>query len=49
MAEKFLFEVNPVNYYVAKLFIDGEWKYFKTDDQYAASFNNTGYCHPREA
>lgn len=37
LGQKFLFNVNPANYYVTKLFIDGEWKYIKTDDRYSAS------------
>ena len=32
--EKFLFRENPANYFVVKLFFNGEWVYIKTDDRF---------------
>jgi calpain-15 len=34
VSEKFLFRENPANYFVFKLFINGEWKYLETDDRF---------------
>lgn len=34
ISEKFLFNENPANYFVVKIFLDGEWRYIKTDDMF---------------
>jgi hypothetical protein len=35
--EKFLFRENPANYFVVKLFFNGEWMYIKTDNKFPIS------------
>ena len=34
ISEKFLFSENPANYFVIKLFLDGQWNYIVTDDYF---------------
>lgn len=46
IAERFLFNKNPANYYAVKLFIDGEWKVIKTDDQFPCRSGVPLYAKP---
>ena len=50
ISEKMLFEVNPAHYYAVKLYIDGEWKVIKTDDQFSVDqWNRPTYSKAHEA
>ena len=46
IAQKFLFDKNPSNYYAIKLFIDGEWKVIKTDDRFPCKGSTPVYAKP---
>lgn len=46
IAERFLFNKNPANYYAVKLFIDGEWKVIKTDDRFPCRGTTPLYAKP---
>lgn len=46
IAQKFLFNKNPANYYAVKLFIDGEWKIIKTDDRFPCKGITPLYAKP---
>lgn len=46
ISEKFLFEVNPANYYAVKFFVDGEWIIYKTDNMFPCDQGQVLYAKP---
>lgn len=46
IAERFLLNINPSNFYAVKLFIDGEWKIITTDDRFPCKGKYPVYAKP---
>lgn len=49
IAERFLLNINPSNFYAVKLFIDGEWKIITTDDRFPCKGKYPVYAKPHHS